>query len=219
MATTTHNESVSEKQIIQLYKINSLEAEIWHWYLVSHERSYCYVTSSRYSPAKFVYTCISNKSVRSVDCACRSDELFTWFRIEFHSGIKLKSTRVYMENVCWDWNARENQRPGLTPPTYILFLKSTDCCPIKFEQWGPLYLWLHDISTRCTASRLHGCWSPYFVVSSMDSRVNLIFFLLSFCCGCLLGPHVVKPEMTMAINNILLILAALILSEISALCA
>ena len=45
MATTTHNESVSEKQIIQLYKINSLEAEIWHWYLVSHERSYCYVTS------------------------------------------------------------------------------------------------------------------------------------------------------------------------------
>ena len=70
------------------------------------------------------------------------------------------------------------QRPRLTPPTYILFLKSTDCCPIKFEQWGPLYLWLHDISTRCTASRVHGCWSPYFVVSSMDSRVNLIFFLV-----------------------------------------
>ena len=121
MATTTHNESVSEKQIIQLYKINSLEAEIWHWYLVSHERSYCYVTSSRYSPAKFVYTCISNKSVRSVDCACRSDELFTWFRIEFHSGIKLKSTRVYMENVCWDWNAWETtETQANTPHLYTL---------------------------------------------------------------------------------------------------
>ena len=58
--------------------------------------------------------------------------------------------------------------------------KINQCCPIRFEQWGPLYLWLHDISTRCTASRWHGCWSPYFVVSPMDSRVNLMAFFLCF---------------------------------------
>ena len=58
-------------------------------------------------------------------------------------------------------------------------LDSNQYCRIRFKQWGSLYLWLHDISTRCTASRLDRCWSPYFVVSLMDSRGNLFFF---FCC-------------------------------------
>ena len=44
---------------------------------------------------------------------------------------------------------------------------------------GSLYLWLHDISTRCTESRLHGYWSPYFAVSSVGFEGE---FDLFSCC-------------------------------------
>ena len=77
--------------------------------------------------------------------------LFTCFRIEFHSGMKRKSTRVYMENVSLGLKFETRVKPEMTMVinNILASLITRAICGSTSLGFGSVFFILSAISALC----------------------------------------------------------------------